>query len=167
MTWHLFVIDPKKHEEVTVFASNLSGISDVVYKLIKSTKVTKSGKKSTKQVAVFPGYLFIEADKDEDDFVKMKLMEHPFVRRYVGSLSNGDIEHLYKIREDDKYSKRFTDTFTEGDIVKVVTGLFKNYEAIVISVKQKEILIETDLNGKKVKYAAKPEEISLVRRDVI
>jgi len=167
MSWHLFIMDPKRYSTIVPFVRSLDSTRDVVYKMTDSTNITKAGKKTVRKVAVFPGYLFVESNEGEDDLTRTLLLEHPYIRRYVGSLSNEDIEHLYKIRKDDGYSKKFVSSFVEGDVVKITAGLFKNYEAVVISVKQKEIMIETDLNGKKVKYAAKPGEITLIQRQML
>jgi transcription antitermination factor NusG len=149
---------------VTNFASSIVGVIDYVYKLVDTTVLTKSGKKITKKVSVFPGYFFVNIEESKEKDVHYLLLEHPYVKRHVGGLSAEESLELNKIKSDDNYSKKFTETFMEGDTVKILEGLFKDYEATVIAVKSGEVVIETDLSGKPVRYSARPKEISFLRR---
>ena len=164
MIWELFLIDSKKHKIITNFAEELMGVKDCLYKMVDTTVITKAGKKKQKSVPVFPGYFFVDVEEETIDITNSELLEHPHVKRFVGSLTQKEQDDLNQLKDNVDYSKRFTESFKEGDKVRILDGLFKDYEATIISVKTNEILIETDLNGKPVRYSAKPDAISFVGR---
>lgn len=164
MTWQLFTIDPTKYSLVEKFVKGVDGVSNVVYKTVDSKEVTKLGKKSKKQIAVFPTYLFVDIDKDREDEIHYRLLNHRHIKRFIGYLGREDIEQLERIIKDTNYSRKFIEEFAVGDVVVILEGLLKNYEAKVVSVKKDEVLLNTDLNGKMVSYSIKSKDIRLVRR---
>jgi len=164
MIWELFLIDPKKHKVVSTFVEKVKGVKDHLYKTVDTTVITKTGKKRTKNIPVFPGYFFVNVDENLVNETNSYLLENQYIKRFLGTLTEKEQLELNQLRDNDTYSKRFTESFREGDKVKIIDGLFKDYEATVISIKDSEILIETDLNGKPVRYSAKPDDISFVGR---
>jgi transcription antitermination factor NusG len=164
MVWHLFVIDTRRHEVCTAHAKAVEGVQEVIYKMVETPATTTKGKKYTKKVAVFPGYMFVDILDTDLHHSQSLILESPWVRRLVGTLSDAEVNDLYKLKEDNNYSKKFVESFSEGDQVRIVEGLFKGYEATILSVKGNRILIQTSLNGKEVTYSALPGEILFIRR---
>jgi|SRR3972149_2114776 len=164
MIWHLFVIDTRRHEVCIAHAKAVEGVQEVVYKMVETATANAKGKKYNKKVAVFPGYMFVDIAEKDLQHSQSMILESPWVRRMVGTLSDSEVNELYKLKEDKSYSKKFTESFLEGDQVRIVEGLFKGYEATVLAVKGNKILIQTSLREKEVTYSALPSEILFMRR---
>ena len=97
------------------------------------------GQKKTSKRKVFPGYILIQADLDDETWHLVK--DTPKITGFVGDsrnpspLSREEFENLTKQMEGGAQKPRPKVHFEEGDAVKVIDGPFAEFNGTVDEVK--------------------------------
>ena len=125
----------------------LEGMQDYIFEiLVPQEKVTeiKRGKKSTINRKLFPGYVFVNVEL-EDDFGKIREDVWYFIKdtngviNFIGgdnpvALTATEIDDIRNaLKTDEKAVKPKVD-FTAGEVVKIKDGAFENFEGSIINV---------------------------------
>lgn len=119
----------------------------------RMTKV--QGKMVTVRTRLFPGYVFIETDRTEDLYMRLKK-----IKAMTKLLKTGDeITPLYpeeeeylKRLEDDEHIVRYSEGYLEGDKLIVMSGALKDYEGRVKKILRHKrlVVLEVPLLGRNV-----------------
>jgi transcriptional antiterminator NusG len=99
----------------------------------------KGGKKVTVSRKVFPGYILVRMDLDDDSWYAVR--NTPGVTGFVGgnnkptSLSRREVERFLGVqKEDEKVKPRFKPAWEVGETVRVVTGPFADFPGVIESI---------------------------------
>jgi len=118
------------------------GMQDKIFEVIipkeTVTDYKGGGKKVTQEKRVFPGYILVQMDMDNDSWQVVR--NTPGVTGFVGSqtkpvaLSRAEVDRIRKKSVEAEKPKFVTD-FTEGMGVKVTHGPLADFDGIVAEVK--------------------------------
>ena len=120
-------------------------MNDKIFNIIvpKEQKIKiKNGKRRTIEEKIYPGYVLVDMVMGEDSWYVVR--NTPRVTGFVGSdtttpvpLSKDEIESLMA-RMSGKESKKFVVELQAGEMVKIIDGPFKDYDAKVIEVDEEK-----------------------------
>jgi len=120
-------------------------MNDKIFNIIvpKEQKIKiKNGKRRTIEEKIYPGYVLVDMILAEDSWYVVR--NTPRVTGFVGSdtttpvpLSKDEIESLMA-RMSGKESKKFVVELQAGEMVKIIDGPFKDYDAKVIEVDEEK-----------------------------
>ncbi len=114
----------------------------------------KNGKKVVVQKKVFPGYLLVRLDLDDDSWYVVR--NTPGVTGFVGSgakptpLSRKEVEKILQVKPDEKKKLKPRLEFEEGESVRVQTGPFANFTGSIseINVDQSKLKVLVNIFGR-------------------
>jgi len=129
--WYSWAIKRNRVDNIVSFIrANISEVDKFFYPLIKKEYETKKGLR-IKDRPLYEGYLFLRYDNPDEVF--HKLSKYPFITTYAGPVTNSEIARMQeaqgKLLTEIKASK-----FVKGDMVMLLTGPFKGFEAKVVRV---------------------------------
>ena len=158
-----FVVHTYAGYENKVKTNLLSRISSMnmeekIYEVVIPTEdvmEVKSGKKQVVQRKVFPGYLLVRMDLDDDSWYVVR--NTPGVTGFVGSgtkpipLSDKEVDRVLQRKGagvEERPKPRLE--FTNGDNVRVVTGPFANFQGIIseIDVDRSKLKVLVNIFGR-------------------
>jgi len=158
-----FVVHTYAGYENKVKTNLLSRISSMnmeekIYEVVIPTEdvmEVKSGKKQVVQRKVFPGYLLVRMDLDDDSWYVVR--NTPGVTGFVGSgtkpipLSDKEVDRVLQRKAagvEERPKPRLE--FTNGDNVRVVTGPFANFQGIIseIDVDRSKLKVLVNIFGR-------------------
>lgn len=114
----------------------------------------KQGKKQVVQKKVFPGYLLVRVDLDDDSWRVVR--ETPGVTGFVGSgakptpLSDREIDRILGVKPDEKKKLKPRLEFEEQESVRVISGPFANFTGTIseINVDQSKLKVLVNIFGR-------------------
>lgn len=123
-----------EHKVITALKERLftAGLEDQVYEAIvplQSKMVIRRGQKIKTQEKIYPGYLLIQMDLNDNTWTLVRTT--PGVTGFVGinqqptPLSEKEIQRILKTVEEDK--PKFQAKFSKGEAVKVIDGPFTEF----------------------------------------
>ena len=92
----------------------------------------KNGKKRIYERSIYPGYVFLEADLENDTALWHKIQSLPKVGRFIGEskkptpLKKEDIELILQ-KAKQKSAPKPKVSFEEGEVVRIIDGPFANF----------------------------------------
>lgn len=119
-------------------------------------RMTKVGGEMTMvETRLFPGYVFIETDRAEDMYLRLKK-----IKAMTKLLKTGEeITPLYpeeeaylRELEDEEHVVRYSEGYLEGDRLVVTSGALKDYEGRIKKILRHKrlVVLEVPLLGRKV-----------------
>ncbi len=135
----------------------------------KTTK-RKDGVVTTRQVFVYPGYVFVELELDAD--VSRAVLSTPHVIGFVGNKPSMKAKHTHptplKEKELAKIFKQEstvvptvnTDSFCVGQYVTLNSGPFAEYDAEIIDITPQKIRVLLEIFGRDTTVEVTPDQIS-------
>lgn len=117
-------------------------IKDVYISIKKKIDIVE-GKKKIKEKNEYPGYIFIDADMDDQKVIDLlKITPNLWGYKYSSAksglsdhpLSHQDIDKLFG---KTKTNEPQNENYLVGDIVKIINGPFSNFEGKIISIDKK------------------------------
>jgi transcriptional antiterminator NusG len=115
----------------------------------------KGGKKVTVPKKVFPGYILVRMRLDDDSWYAVR--NTPGVTGFVGGsnkptpLSRREVERFLGVqKEEEKPKPRFKPAFEVGDMVRVVTGPFADFNGRIegIDLDQSKVTVLVNIFGR-------------------
>lgn len=105
--------------------------------LVPTEKVSeiKSGKKVVSERKIYPGYIFVEMDLNEETLALVK--NCPGIGDFLGTgglavpLSSKEVEKVTAEAESKEEAPTLKIEFEKGDNIKIVEGAFKNFDGVV------------------------------------
>ena len=117
-------------------------IKDIYIPIKKKIDIVE-GKKKIKEKNEYPGYIFINADMDDQKVIDLlKITPDLFGHKYSSAkpglssqpLSRKDIDKLFGTTKANEPQYK---NYLVGDIVKIISGPFSNFEGKIISIDEK------------------------------
>ena len=137
--------------------------------LVPTEKVfeVKDGKKKSKTKNFFPGYIFVQADLDNQ--VKDFILNTQSVMGFLGTRNNPnplqpeEVKRIVGRITQDENSERMETIFRSGDLVKIIDGPFNNFSGTVEEVNEEKMKIKVMVSifGRKT-----PVEIDFVQAEL-
>ena len=149
----------------------LDRIHSVKAPQIPKTTKRKDGVVTTKQVFVYPGYVFVELELDPD--VSRAVLSTPHVIGFVGNKPSMKARHTHPtpLKEKElakifkKESKEVptvdTDSFCVGQYVTLNSGPFAEYDAEVIDITPQKIRVLLEIFGRDTTVEVTPDQLSI------
>jgi transcriptional antiterminator NusG len=113
----------------------------------------KGGKKQTVQRKVFPGYVLVRMDLDDDSWYVVR--NTPGVTGFVSSgtgqkptpLSRREVEKILTVKEEEAKKPAFRLDFEEGDVVRIISGPFADFNGTIsdINVDQSKVRVMVNI----------------------
>jgi len=105
--------------------------------LVPTEKVSeiKSGKKVISEHKIYPGYIFVEMELDEETLALVK--NCPGIGDFLGTsgqavaLTDKEVEKVTAEAESNEQAPTIKIDFEPGDNIKIVEGAFKNFDGVV------------------------------------
>ncbi len=139
--WHSWVIKRNRYENVIGhIRENVPEIDKYFYPLVKKEYQTKSGSR-VQDRPLYEGYLFVRYNDHDQVFHKMS--QYPFVTTYAGTVSEEEINTMQE-RQGKLLTELKASRFKPGEIVVLLEGPFKDFEAKVTSVDGDVIKVRVD-----------------------
>ena len=113
-------------------------VGDVLIPTEEITQV-RSGKRSTREKKLYPGYVFVQFDLTDEIVMDVRAMSNvsgfpPMNKRYPVPLSKDEMGRILGSSEDQKKTRVVRVPFNTGQTVRVTDGPFKNFTGIVESI---------------------------------
>lgn len=151
MKWCVLRVASNKEERVREALERkvkVEGLEDTIGRILVPTEKRpaprgRAGKKAKKAVdrKMYPGYVFIEIELEEDGSIDEKawftIKETTGVGDFIGAggkpsaMAQGDVDKMLAQVEKAKAGAPITVEFEKGDAVKIKEGAFENFEGIV------------------------------------
>lgn len=152
MRWYVLRVASNREEQVKdtlVRKVTLEGMEGVIGRVVvpvEQVKRIRSGKQKVQKRKLYPGYVFMEIQPDENKKISEKawflIKETVGVGDFVGTeglpvpMSDTDVAKM--LSEVEKVSEQTTANikvdFAKGDVVKIREGAFENFEGTVDSI---------------------------------
>jgi len=141
--WYSWVIKRNRYENVIGhIRDNVAEVDKYFYPMIKKEYQTKKGIR-VKDRPLYEGYLFLRYNNADE--VYHKLSACPFITTFAGAVEEYEIGAMESVQgkliTEIKASK-----FKKGDIVTLLSGPFKNFDASVCGVEVDQIKVRIDAN---------------------
>jgi transcriptional antiterminator NusG len=114
------------------------GLEEKIPRILVPTETVtelKSGKKRTMRKKIYPGYVIVEMDLDND--TRYLIRETPGVGDFIGThgnpepLSEDEVAKLMGQVQKDAEKPKLKIQFKAGDAVKIKEGPFENYDGVI------------------------------------
>ena len=152
MRWYVLRVASNREEQVKEALTRkitLEGISDIIGRVVvpvEQVKRIRGGKQRVLKRKLYPGYVFMEIEPDEEGKIREKawflIKETIGVGDFVGTeglpvpMSDADVAKI--LVEVEKATEQATANikvdFAKGDVVKIREGAFENFEGTVDSI---------------------------------
>jgi len=156
--WHSWVIKRNRITFVIEFIqANCPEIDKYFYPQIKKEYTTKRGT-VTKDRPLYEGYLFLRYDNHPEVF--HKLSAYPQITTYAGPCEQHEIDEM-RAAQGKLLSEIKASRFRSGDMVTLLHGPFKGFDAKVVSVKGENIkvMVNATLLGSPVEMSYTETEV--------
>jgi transcriptional antiterminator NusG len=123
-------------------------IGDVLIPSEKRTEI-KSGKRQTREVLLYPGYVFVSMEMSEDTWFAVR--ETPGVGDFLGlkdpiPLQEHEVaKMLHSAAEATEEKPKVKVSFNVGDTVRVREGPFENFEGKVMEINEKKGMVKVTM----------------------
>jgi len=147
MRWYVLRVASNKEDQVSRALSRkiaIEGMEDRIGRILVPTQKEKrmrAGKVRVMERKLYPGYVFVEMETEEDGSVSenvwFMVKETTGVGDFIGSggkptpMRDYDVEKMIAVAERREEQPTLGIPFTRGDRVKVREGSFENYEGDV------------------------------------
>lgn len=153
MQWYVLRVQSNREKQVRESLQKrvkMAGLEDRIAQIIvPSEHVTeiRSGKKRVTERKIYPGYIMVEMDMDDDTWFLVR--ETPGIGDFVGAhlkpvpMTQREVEKLLgQLARQDEEPKLKID-FKVGDTVKIKEGPFENFDGVVEEVIPTKGLVRT------------------------
>jgi transcriptional antiterminator NusG len=119
------------------------GVQDKIFEIIIPTReivVVKKGKKAKQKEKVFPGYIFVRMELDDQSWLVVRTTEG--VTGFIGAgtkptpISDREVQAIMKFVEQDQ--PKFKTAFAVGEAVKITEGPFADFLGSVESIDEEK-----------------------------
>lgn len=157
MKWYIVKVAAGKEEKVKELIEkriNLKGFQDKIGRVlvpIKKFAEIRGGKKVTKEIKLYPGYIFIEMLYSPDNPESWYFIRSiPGVGSFLGAtdpspLSDKEVNDIIDALEASKEAKLDVH-LKKGDTVRIKEGPFENFEGVVESVNEEKGTVKLIVN---------------------
>ncbi len=164
--WYVLRVQTNREEKVREALAtrvNAAGLEDKVSNILVPTeKVSeiKSGKKTVSEHKIYPGYVFVEMELDDE--TKALVKNCPGIGDFLGAsggatpLSEKEAEKVTAEAERKEEAPTIKIDFDPGDNIRITEGAFKNFEGTV-----EDILPEKGLLRVVVTIFGRPTPVEL------
>jgi transcriptional antiterminator NusG len=112
----------------------------------------KSGKKQIVQKKVFPGYLLVKMDYDNDSWYVVR--NTPGVTGFVSAgtgskptpLSKREVEKILVVKKEDQTKPAVRLGFEEGDVVRIISGPFADFNGTISEINADQAKLKVLVN---------------------
>lgn len=157
--WYSWVIKRNRFDNVVSFIKeNVPEVDQFFYPLIKKEYQTKKGTKVVDR-PLYEGYLFLRYDNA--DVVFHKLRAYPFITTFAGTVSEDEIQRMEE-SQGKLIAEIRTSRYLPGDVVVLLSGPFKGFDAIVTSTDGNHLQVRVDatiLGQKEIRLPVREDEI--------
>lgn len=147
--WYVLRVASNKEEQVREALARkvkIEGLEDKIGRILVPTERrpsprTKAGEKKFVERKMYPGYVFIEMELEEDGTIGEKpwflIKETTGVGDFIGSagkptaMKQGDVDKMLLQVEKAQEGAPVSVDFAKGDQVKIKEGAFENFEGAV------------------------------------
>lgn len=158
--WHIWVIKQGKYGEVEKFLQTVTEVEEFLYPTVSKEYRASSGNIKKRRVPLYSGYLFIKYITTPE--THQKLRAFPFLTTYVGRCGSNDISFISTIKELE-YLNTVLRQFEVGDIVKVNTGPFKNFEGEINAVNSNSLTVSLRVFGREVNVSFSRDDVDIIK----
>ncbi len=153
LEWYIIRVQVGREERIRdrlIQRVKQAGLEDKVPEVllpVETVSDIKAGKKRTVKRKLFPGYLMVQMDLD-DDRVWFLLKETSGFGDFVGSgrkpvpMSAEEIQNILGAMEASKEKPKLSVSFEKGDRVKIKQGHFENFDGVVEEVNPEKGLVK-------------------------
>jgi len=147
MEWYVLRVASNKEDHVRESLSRkvqVEGLTDVVGRIevpVERVKRIRAGKQRVHKRKLYPGYVFMEVEPDENGKIPEKLWfvikETMGVGDFIGTegvptpMRDTDVAKILMEAEKPEESPTIKVEFNKGDMVKIREGAFENFEGAV------------------------------------
>lgn len=145
---HTYASKEFKVKEAILRSIDGTGLEDKIGRILIPTQKTfhiRDGKKVEREKKLFTSYVIIEADLTPEVFSLIK--RTPGVTNFLGrgkepqKLTEKEVERLLGISKRDDKEKKEEYDYIVGDIVKIISGAFTDFEGVISKIdKEKKLL---------------------------
>ena len=156
--WYAWVIKRNHFEHVIGhIKNNCPEIDQFFYPQIKKEYETKQGTR-IKDRPLYEGYLFLRYDNHPVVF--HKLSSYPFVTTFAGRVKDEEIRRMEEV-QGKLISEIRTSRFRKGDIVVLLEGPFKGYEAKIVEVEGDivKVSVNAQIFGKDIQVPVPQDQV--------
>lgn len=112
----------------------------------------KSGKKQVVQKKVFPGYLLVKMEYDNDSWYVVR--NTPGVTGFVSAgtgtkptpLSKREVEKILAVKKEDQAKPQVRLGFEEGDVVRIISGPFADFNGTISEINPDQAKLKVLVN---------------------
>ncbi len=160
--WFVLRIRTGKEEQVRAVLEEraaVSGWSDKIkniYIPIEKVSEIRGGQKQVKERKLYPGYMLVELEEDEDGKVSDELFQFirsiPGVAGFVGGgekptpLPKHEVERMMMEVKGQEEQPRLAVRFKKGDNVRIIDGPFENFDGNVVDVNPEKGMVKVVVN---------------------
>ena len=145
--WFIWAIRSNFFVKAKEFLSSHPKIVDWAYPSVAKSYRDKNGKVKKKEVALYPGYICIKYTEDPTLYHEIK--NHYAFSNFVGKSSESEMKRIFQLGTD-ALGNFFSEHVKIGTRIRIVEGLFKDYEADVIGTTPTGVNAGLVVNGKRV-----------------
>lgn len=100
---------------------------------------TRRGKKTTRKKTLYPGYVFVQLELDDEMVMDIRAMTNvsgfpPMNKEYPTQLEEEEVSRLKGQVDSSEKAKVYRISFRVGQMVRVTEGPFKNFSGVVESI---------------------------------
>jgi transcriptional antiterminator NusG len=174
MKWyvvHTFAAQESKIRETIERGIKNTALEDKIGRMLIPTQKTyhiKDGKKTEREKKIFNSYIIIEAELTQEVF--NYILRVPGVTNFLGTgkkavpLSESEVNRLLGIADRDKSDVASYDFFP-GDLVKISSGPFMDFEGLVDSFDKdsKKMIVNVTVFGRVTPVEVSVDQIEIIK----
>ncbi len=157
MQWYVLRVASNKEEQVRESLARKMEVDDIqtvgrIMVPVEQVKRIRSGKQRVHKRKLYPGYVFMEMEPQEDgripDDAWFVIKETMGVGDFIGTegiptpMRDTDVAKMLKEVEKPEDTPSIKVEFVNGDIVKIREGAFENFEGIVETIDSERGIVQ-------------------------
>jgi len=149
--WHIWVIRKSRYDDAVRLLDSLPQVREYLYPTAIEEYKTKGGKRKTKSVPLYSGYIYINYHSHPQVF--QLLTASPFFTTYTGSCSAKDVEPVREVKRLEEWQVSSNKQFSVDDLVVVNAGPFKGFTGRVVRVTSSKVHVMLEILGRRADTA--------------
>lgn len=139
--WYSWVIKRNRYENVIGYIrEHVPEVDQYFYPMIKKEYQTKRGTR-VKDRPLYEGYLFLHYNNADE--VYHKLSAYHFITTFAGTVEDHEIADMESV-QGKLITEIKSSRFKQGDTVTLLSGPFKNFDAVVQGVEMDQVKVRID-----------------------
>lgn len=159
--WHIWVIRKSRYNDAIRLLDSLPQVREYLYPTAIEEYKTKAGKKKTKAVPLYSGYIYINYHSHPAVF--QILRASPFFTTYTGSCSQADVESVREVKRMEEWQVSSNKQFSVDDSVVVKAGPFKGFTGKVVRVTSTKLHIMLEILGRRADTAVDKVDVDIAQ----